>query len=164
MEELLLYLLIGVVALSALTLVFVRQVFYAALALLACLIALAGIYGIMQAGFLAVVQLMIYAGGVLVLIVVAIVVTNREAGQPLRVQSHHRLIGFCVAALLAYLLATAYHQTEMAHSGVTSKELKPLGEALFTTYAAPFEIGGVLLLVSLIGAALTASAFKKSAP
>ncbi|MCW5909951.1 MAG: NADH-quinone oxidoreductase subunit J [Cyclobacteriaceae bacterium] len=165
MEQAVLYILAGVAAASAIAIVFVRHVFYAALMLLACLLALAGIYGIMQAGFLAITQVLIYAGGVLVLIVFAIVVTNRVAGKSLQVESQHRFAGFLIAAAIARVLAWGYHQTEFLvnnHSQI-GKELKPLGETLFTSYAAPFEIGGVLLLVCLVGAAFTASSFKKSA-
>jgi NADH:ubiquinone oxidoreductase subunit 6 (subunit J) len=163
MEQVVLYILTGIAAASALAIIFVRQVFYAALCLLACLLALAGIYGIMQAGFLAITQILIYAGGVLVLIVFAIVVTNRLDGKPLQVESQNRFIGFVVAAIVAQLVLTGYHQTTFLIANTTSsKEIKPMGVALFTDYAAPFEIGGVLLLVCLIGAALTASSFKKS--
>jgi NADH:ubiquinone oxidoreductase subunit 6 (subunit J) len=94
MEQAVLYILSGIAAASAVAMIFVRQVFYAALCLLACLLALAGIYGIMHAGFLAITQVLIYAGGVLVLIVFAIVVTNRIEGKPLHVESQHRFIGF----------------------------------------------------------------------
>lgn len=163
MEQVVLYILTGIAAASAVAMIFVRQVFYVALSLLACLLALAGIYGIMHAGFLAITQVLIYAGGVLVLIVFAIVVTNRIEGKPLQVESQHRLIGFLIAAGIAQLLVWGYHQTTFISSpDQAEKEVKPLGVALFTEYAAPFEIGGVLLLVCLIGAALTASSFKKS--
>jgi NADH:ubiquinone oxidoreductase subunit 6 (subunit J) len=163
MEQVVLYILTGIAAASAIAIIFVRQVFYAALCLLTCLLALAGIYGIMQAGFLAITQILIYAGGVLVLIVFAIVVTNRLDGKPLQVESQNRFIGFVVSAIVAQLLLFGYHQTTLLTiNHTTSKELKPMGVALFTDYAAPFEIGGVLLLVCLIGAALTASSFKKS--
>lgn len=163
MEQIVLYILAGIAAASTIAMIFVRQVFYAALSLLACLLALAGIYGIMHAGFLAITQVLIYAGGVLVLIVFAIVVTNRIEGKPLQVESQHRFIGFLIAVAIAQVLVWGYHQTGfMISSDQTEKEIKPLGVALFTDYAAPFEIGGVLLLVCLIGAALTASSFKKS--
>lgn len=163
MEQIILYLLGGTAAASAITLVFVRHVFYAALALLACLLSLAGIYGVLQADFLAITQILIYAGGVLVLIVFAMVVTNRIQGKALQVESHHRVAGFILSAIIAKMLLFAYHQTTFLKTPATEKELKPLGVALFTDYAAPFEIGGVLLLICLIGAALTASSFKNSA-
>jgi NADH:ubiquinone oxidoreductase subunit 6 (subunit J) len=162
MEQAVLYLLTGIAAASAIAMIFMRQVFYAALALLACLLALAGIYGIMNAGFLAITQVLIYAGGVLVLIVFAIVVTNRIEGKPLQVESQHRFIGFVISAIIAQVFVFGYHQTQFFTSNPNPEELKSLGVALFTDYAAPFEIGGVLLLVCLIGAALTASSFKKS--
>jgi NADH-quinone oxidoreductase subunit J len=163
MEQVALYILAGIAAASALAIILMRQVFYAALCLLSCLLALAGIYGIMQAGFLAITQILIYAGGILVLIVFAIVVTNRLQGKPLQVESHNRFWGLLVAVVMVQMLVFGYHQTDFINtSQPTSKELKPMGVALFTNYAAPFEIGGVLLLVCLIGAALTASSFKKS--
>ncbi|MBX2896683.1 MAG: NADH-quinone oxidoreductase subunit J [Cyclobacteriaceae bacterium] len=163
MEQVVLYILTGIAAASALAIIFVRQVFYAALCLLSCLMALAGIYGIMQAGFLAITQILIYAGGVLVLIVFAIVVTNRLQGKPLQVESHNRFWGLLVAAVMVQMLVFGYHQTNFVNTSLSAfRELKPMGIALFTDYAAPFEIGGVLLLVCLIGAALTASSFKKS--
>lgn len=162
MEQVVLYILTGIAAASAIAMIFVRQVFYVALLLLACLLALAGMYGILQAGILAITQILIYAGGVLVLIVFAIVVTNRIEGKPLQAESHHRITGLIISLIIARLLVLGYTHTRFVNVTATEKEMHAFGVTLFTQYAAPFEIGGILLLVCLIGAALTASSFKKS--
>jgi len=150
---------------SVLVMIFTRIVFYAALALIVCLISIAGIYALLYAEFLAITQLVIYAGGVLVLILFGIMLTNRISGKPLITESHHIIksaiisVGMFLILVIAYQ-KTSFNQVEPAPS--QGNHINKIGIELMSTYVAPFEIGGILLLVCLIGAALMASSFKKN--
>jgi NADH:ubiquinone oxidoreductase subunit 6 (subunit J) len=141
------------------------NVFYAALALLTCLISLSGIYGLLQAEFLAVTHLLIYAGGVLVLIIFGIMLTNRIAGKSFESKSHNWIPGILISASLFVVFVISFQNSKIL---VTQNDLNSgnhtskIGVELMSTYAAPFEISGILLLVCLIGAALTASSFNKA--
>ncbi len=75
--SIILYSLMATAAMGVLIILFNKNLLYCALGLLLCLVSLAGIFGLLNAEFLAATQLMIYAGGVLVLILFGIMLTNR---------------------------------------------------------------------------------------
>lgn len=160
-----LYIFVFAVVISVITMLFTRTVFYAALALMVCLISVAGIYALLYAEFLAITQLVIYAGGVLILILFGIMLTNRIAGKPLLTESHHAVPGAIISIGMFVTLFIAYQKTSFNQSApalAKGNHINQVGIELMSTFVAPFEIGGVLLLVCLIGAALTASSFKKN--
>lgn len=160
-----LYIFVFVAITSVFVMIFTRTVFYAALALIVCLISIAGIYALLYAEFLAITQLVIYAGGVLVLILFGIMLTNRISGKPLITESHHVVISAIVSVGMFLTLLVAYQKTsfnQSESSAVPGNHINKIGIDLMSTYVAPFETGGILLLVCLIGAALMASSFKKN--
>src|SRR6188768_2149670 len=81
---------------SALCILFTKNVFYAALLLIICLLSIAGIYIMANAEFLAVTQILIYAGGVLVLIIFGVMLTTRISGKPLVVKNDNWFAGSLV--------------------------------------------------------------------
>ena len=86
MTTLLFYIFEAVAALSSIALIFIRNVFYGALFFIACLLALAGIYVLAFAEFIAVTQILVYAGGILVVIIFGIMLTTKISGKPLVVE------------------------------------------------------------------------------
>ena len=164
MQEIVLYIFIAASIASVLVMILSRNIFYGALALLICLISVAGIYALLQAEFLAITQLLIYAGGVLVLLIFCIMLTNKISGKPVLTDSHNWFSGIIISTSLLGVLLFSFQQVEImsAQNNLnTSRHINTIGIELMSTYAAPFELSGVLLLVCLIGAALTASSFKK---
>jgi len=164
MQEIVLYIFIGASIASVLVMILNRNIFYGALALLICLISLAGIYALLQAEFLAITQLLIYAGGVLVLLIFGIMLTNKISGKPVLTDSHNWFSGIIISTSLLAVLVFSFQQVEILsvqNNLNTTRHINNIGIELMSTYAAPFELSGVLLLVCLIGAALTASSFKK---
>ncbi len=160
-----LYLFVFSTIVSVIVMIFTRTVFYAALALIVCLISIAGIYALLYAEFLAITQLVIYAGGVLVLILFGIMLTNRISGKPLITESHHVIKSAIISVGMFLTLLVAYHKTSFNQGEPAPPQgnhMNKIGIELMSTYVAPFEIGGILLLVCLIGAALMASSFKKN--
>ncbi len=140
------------------TLAISSKLIHAALGLLAILVALAGIYALLSAELLAVIQLMVYAGGVLVLILFGIMLTGRLSHRPMHIESRQIGLGLAVAATLFITLIVfvrpAFLQTPAAdHAG----SLRALSVSLFSEYTLAFELAGVLLLVSLIAGAVIAS-------
>ncbi|MBK8291217.1 MAG: NADH-quinone oxidoreductase subunit J [Flammeovirgaceae bacterium] len=164
MQEFVLYLFIVASVVSILIIILNRNVFYAALALLVCLISLAGIYALLNAEFLAITQLLIYVGGVMVLIIFGIMLTNRISGKPLYVKSQNWIAGISISVGLCAMIVYAYTPMTLQTSSANTAEnhIQQIGKELMSTYAAPFELSGILLLVCLVGAALTASSFKKN--
>lgn len=155
-----------VAALSAIGLSLVKNVFYGALLLIVCLLALAGVYVLAFAEFVAVTQILVYAGGILVVIIFGIMLTTKISGKPLVVNHAYVLSGLTVAfACFGLLLYALQLQTfSIPPSGqVPAYSIDSVGVALFSSYVLPFEIAGLLLLMALIGAAIIASSVKPKA-
>jgi NADH-quinone oxidoreductase subunit J len=151
-------------AVSAVAILFVNNVFYGALLLIVCLLSLAGIYIISNAEFIAVTQILIYAGGVLVLIIFGVMLTTRISGKPLVVKNHNWFAGALVGLSLLIVLVTLFSDSDFyrgnqltIEQGYTS--INKIGILLMTDYMFPFEVAGILLLIALIGAAVVASSF-----
>jgi NADH:ubiquinone oxidoreductase subunit 6 (subunit J) len=157
----------AVVALSAIGLALVRNVFYGALLLIVCLLALAGIYVLAVAEFVAITQILIYAGGILVVIIFGIMLTSKISGKPLVVEHTFIFSGLLVScgcfALMVYVLSKEPFPQTAVPSGPTSfSHVNTIGIALFSKYMLPFEIAGLLLLMALVGAAVIASTIKSN--
>jgi len=161
--EVILYFFIVLAAGSALGVLFVRNVLYAALFLIICLLCLAGIYILFQAEFLAITQIMIYAGGILVLLIFGIMLTIKKNAQPLEVGSHHHfsgsLAGLGFFFVLIYSLKSAPLNLSQSQSA-QSNNITAIGINIMSDYVIAFELAGVLLLITLIGASIMASVSK----
>jgi NADH:ubiquinone oxidoreductase subunit 6 (subunit J) len=153
--------------LSALMLAIVRHVFYGALLLIVCLLALAGIYVLAFAEFVAITQILIYAGGILVIIIFGIMLTTRSE-RPLLVGHTNILAGIVVASTsfgaLAFLLNNeSFHFADASSENFTLSHVNNIGVSLMTSYMLPFEVSGILLLMALVGAAVIGSTIKRKA-
>ena len=139
---------------SALAVVLSKNLFHAVLWLALALTGTAGIFLQLDAEFLAAVQLLLYAGGIVTIVVFAIVVTERLVGERLT-QTNMRIGGgVLVAAVLFGFIATVLMRRPLA----TSRPEMPgdltriLGQAVLTRYVLPFEMLAVLMLVGMLGA------------
>lgn len=155
------YVLAIVAAISAASVLFIKEVFHAALALIVCLLCVAGIFIVFNAEFLAVVQLIVYAGGVLILIIFGIMLTVRSKIDEIQDTSHNEVISVVIALSLLAIFVYALGEPI---AGTAPDALSPeqIGTLLMTRFAIPFELAGVLLLVSLIGAIVAATNLKKT--
>ena len=132
--------------------VMARNIVYAALALLVSLMGVSGIFLLAFAEFLALVQILIYGGAVIIVILFALMLTRIEDFAQL--SDHPQWpIGAGVAGLLFFLLVSAIGTTQIrTESERNGVEFKELGNILFTEWAIPFEVASLVLLVALIGA------------
>jgi NADH-quinone oxidoreductase subunit J len=128
-----------------------RNIVYSAFALLASLLGVAGIFLIAYAQFLALVQVLIYGGAVIIVILFALMLTRVDEFQHL---TEHRqwpvaalISGAVFVLIVAGVLGTAVRTTE--RQGVS---FEAVGTDLFVRWAIPFEIASLVLLVALIGA------------
>jgi len=138
--------------LSVLGMIFSRNQGTSALLLVLAFAGLGGLFGLLGAPFLAVVQIIIYAGAIMVLFVFVIMMIDMRQG----IASERRkgvIVLACVLALV--LLAELVFAAGGATGGdVAGPAVSPtgLGRLLFTTYAYPFELTSVLILAALVGA------------
>lgn len=148
-------------ATSALGLLLIRNVFKGALLLLTCLLSVAAIYVLMFAEFVAVAQILVYAGGILVVIIFGIMLTTGISGRPLRVSHAHIFIGIVAGGLLLLVLVNMLSTyIAVPPSLRASGNIQAIGMNFMTSFMLPFEVAGILLLVSLVGAAVVTSFMK----
>jgi NADH-quinone oxidoreductase subunit J len=151
--------LAGLTLLAALAVVALKNLFRSALALVVAFIGVAGIYLLLQAEFLAVVQVLIYVGAVTVLILFAIMLTRRLMDQHLvQFTGKWWLAAPLAFALFAMIALVAYSTTWLLRpkEALPPDAVTALGTQLMTTYLLPFEVASVLLLVALVGAIVVA--------
>ena len=151
-----LFILLAVFTLGGgLAVVATRNVVQAALALLVSLLAVAGIYLLLFAEFLALVQVLIYGGAIIIVLVFAIMLT-RNAEYPRT--SPNKLWPLAALAALAVLgvLAPAFIINAVENTEAQNAPFTGIAQSLFTTWAVPFEVASLVLLVALIGAIIIA--------
>jgi len=155
-----------VAAISAIGIIFIRQVFQGALLFIVCLLAVAGIYILAFAEFIAVVQILVYAGGILILIIFGIMLTSKISGKPLVVTSKNLFAGVLAGLFFATLFINLFASEIFAsgdHTTISSiNNFQTIGVLLLSDFVLPFEVAGLLLLIALVGAAVTASTTSKS--
>jgi NADH:ubiquinone oxidoreductase subunit 6 (subunit J) len=146
-----------VTILAALGVVVGRNILRNALALILAFLGVAGLYVLLEATFLAAVQVLIYVGAIAVLIIFAIMLTERlmERGRATNEQWWVVLVASALlAAILIFLMGAVEWQVTSAEIGGDS--ISNLGRALLTTYVLPFEVASLLLLMALVGAIIIA--------
>ena len=139
---------------SALAVVLTKNLFHSVLYLALSLTATAGVFLALDAEFLAAVQLLLYAGGVVTIVVFAIVVTERLVGERIPQTSRHILAGLVLASalLLALLRVLRGADLPVERQVITVDVTRAIGQVLLTEFVLPFELLAVLLLVGLLGA------------
>lgn len=158
--NILFYFFIAMASLGAVAIVFSRNVFKSALYLLATLISIAALYVLSYAEFLAVAQVLIYAGGITVVIIFAIMLTTRISGTPLVVTNTHIFSGGLAATTLFVLLIKYLSVFAPVDNSLPPENISAIAVQIFSIYSLPFEVAGLLLLIALIGAAVITSQIK----
>ncbi len=141
---------------SAAVVVFSRSLIRSAFALLFTFFGVAGLYAFMGADFLAATQMVIYVGGILVLLLFGVMLTHKLYDLNLRAETFQFVPALIVVLAVFGVLATFMLKTQW-HAGGQSPiapTTAAIGELLMKDYILPFEAASVLLLVALIGAAM----------
>ncbi len=152
------FILAGATLTAALLAVTLRNVVHSALALVGSFFGVAGIYLLLEAEFLAVVQVLIYVGAISVLILFAIMLT-RGLMKPGESAVNGQWAAAAIIAMFLFmgmLLTAARGPWPINTTAITTDMIPALGTALVTTYVLPFEIVSVLLLAALVGALMIA--------
>jgi NADH-quinone oxidoreductase subunit J len=154
------YSLAGIALLAAVNVLAQRRVFYSALSLVVCLTALSGVYLLLDSPFIAAVQVIVYAGAIMVLFLFVIMLLDPFSAEALR--DKRRYLGYVAAIagtlvfvmliplLEAYNLDRVPHTPEGAAESISS--VHRLAQVLFSDYLLPFELTSVLILIGIIGA------------
>jgi NADH:ubiquinone oxidoreductase subunit 6 (subunit J) len=140
---------------SAAVVVLSRTLIYSAFSLLFTFFGVAGLYVLLGADFLAATQLLIYVGGILVLLLFGVMLTHRIYDLDLKTETTQFAPGLIVAAGLFVILATTAVRTQWASvPRLPAPTTAEIGRLFLGQYLLPFEAASVLLLVALMGAAM----------
>jgi NADH-quinone oxidoreductase subunit J len=139
---------------SALAVVLSKNLFHAVLWLALALTGTAGVFLLLNAEFLAAVQLLLYAGGIITIVVFAIVVTERLIGERLSQTNRGVGSGAIVAVALLAIIVSTLSQRQLPATPLpqTGDLTRLLGEQVLTTYVLPFELLALLMLAAMLGA------------
>ena len=137
---------------AALMVILVRNLLHAVLFLILSFVGVAGLYITLSADFVAVVQVLIYAGAIAVLMIFAVMLTpraSRDNAEGLLQVPALVLAGFVVAGVTFVVLKTDWR---LASRGSFDSTATAIGEALLSPFVLPFEIASVLLVAAMVGA------------
>jgi NADH-quinone oxidoreductase subunit J len=153
-SEILFFILAGLLIVSALLVVFHRDVVYCAMALVAALFLIAILFLTLHAPMVGVLQILVYAGAIMVLFLFVIMFLNSRLPE---VQSFRwRSLSLGLALLLGGALAAVSTNGDLPADPLAATELfgspENLAQSLFSEFVLPFEIASVLLLVAMVGA------------
>jgi len=139
------------VILGGIGVVITKNIVYAAFSLLVSMIGIAGVFLLAFAEFLALVQILIYGGAVVIVILFALMLTRIEDFRDVS-DSRNRPLALLVSLILFAVLVASLIQTPTSTGDRSHISMVELGESLFTDWAIPFEVASLVLLVALIGA------------
>jgi NADH-quinone oxidoreductase subunit J len=154
------YIVAGITIFAAFGVIVARNVVSAALSLLVCLLGIAALFVLLAAEFLALVQILLYGGAIVIVILFALMLTrHHDQSEP----TEHRHWPLAVVAsglflgLMLFVFVRSAGTGPFEHTMPGHASVKDIGMALFQQWAIPFEVASLVLLVALIGAILIAS-------
>jgi NADH-quinone oxidoreductase subunit J len=162
METALFYLFGAIALLAAINVVAQKKVFYSAISLIICLCAVAVLYMILESPFIAAVQIIVYAGAIMVLFVFVIMLLDPFSTAVL--QDKKKSLRYFAMLLAVIVLGALYSILESYDLSQTPRNIdsggvdsmRHLGQVLFSRYLLPFEVTSVLILVAIIGVVVLA--------
>jgi NADH-quinone oxidoreductase subunit J len=160
-ENIAFYLIAAVMVVAAVRVVTSRNIVHAALYLVLVLAGVAAQYILLAAEFIAITQVLVYIGAIVVLFLFGIMLTRAPMGQMDDTDNEQRAIGAVIAlgllGLMGYVLWKAFTDTQFDFSGPEAvQRTSDVADSVFSTYLLPFEVISVLLLAALIGAIVLA--------
>lgn len=160
LHSLIFYVLAALVLASAAFTAFSSNLVHAAFSLLFTFFGLACLYVQLGADFVGVSQVLIYVGGILVLLLFGVMFTGSLAGGALRQTIQYKwgigLLVLLFLMLLPIIFSAPWFTTDNPQGKTMESTVSAIGELLMTTYLLPFEIASLLLLIALIGAVVLA--------
>src|SRR6478609_8398630 len=160
-NDALFYLFAGLAIACAISMVYHKNPLYSAISLVGVFIALSCIYVTLAAPFIAAVQVLIYAGAIMVLVVFVIMLLNLDEDKPLNRLRYLYAVGGGLGLILLVQTFFIFYAVMKApqhtiNDAETVGKTMSIGEAMYTEYLLPVEIVGVLLLMAIIGGVVLA--------
>jgi len=158
MEQYIFYFVAFLALSSAIYMVFARNPLYSILSLIITFFSIAGMYVVLNAQFLGIIQIIVYTGAVMVLFLYILMMLNLSSKNESRKKNYMKFIGIISSGILLLGLLSAYRgvsgSAKIAVSDNGVGLVKNLGKLLFNEYVLPFELASVLILTAIISAVL----------
>lgn len=159
-SDFIIFALLSIVTLvSAYQMVITRLITHAALFMALSFTAVAGIFLLLQAEFVAAIQVLIYAGAITTMVIFAIMLSGlkdirAEQGKPVRHWARSNLFVLVVGAIFGAFMSYVYYTAQLPAAApiLSLGTVQDIGASLFTTYVVPFELASILLLTAMVGA------------
>lgn len=158
MDQILFYLFSALALGSASYFVFAKNPLYAILSLIVTFFTIAALYILLNAQFLGIIQIIVYAGAIMVLFLYVLMMLNLNKEDESKKHNINKLVGIVAAGILFVGMLGAYKGLK---TGVATKDVdvsvgltKNLGKLLFNEYVLPFELASILILAGIVGAVL----------
>lgn len=160
MSQLIFYILSALTIISALVVVFSKHPMYSVLSLVVCFFTIAGHYILLNAQFLAITHIIVYAGAIMVLFLFVVMLLNLNRESEPHKSKKLKFAATVAACMLFLTLIAAMKSTSMEDFVMPPSSangmVQHVGQRLFTDYLLPFEISSILFLSAMIGAVVLA--------
>ena len=159
MDQILFFIVASIAIASAVYFVFAKNPMYAILSLIVTMFSIAGMYILLNAQFLGIVQIIVYTGAIMVLFLYILMMLNLNKEDESKKENLPKFIGIVSVCILFVGMLGAYRglsgKTTVADNIDHSVGLtKNLGRLLFNEYVLPFELASILILAGIVGAVL----------
>jgi len=149
--EFVFWLLAALIVVAALGAVLLNNLVHAALCLVVVALGVAGIFLLLASEFLALVQVLVYGGGVTILLLFGLMLTNAQE-DPIVTDGSQKPFAFGIGIALGAVIAMAMVDATWNDSTMTSVAFRSVGDRLFRDFGVPFEIASLVLIAALVGA------------
>ena len=154
------YVFAAIAVAGGLTVILQRRPIYSALALIIVMVSLAAIYLLLGAEFMAVIQVLVYAGAIMVVFVFVIMLLNAGKEAPSKKSVFARYLSLPAPAaflgFVIYAVVTEYPRSSLAVGGRLDGSVHNVARLLFRDYVLPFEVTSLLILIAILGAVVLA--------
>lgn len=155
------WLVAAAVVATAVAVVALKNIVHSALYLILTFVGIAAVYLLLEADFLALVQVLVYAGAVAILIVFAVMLTQKDDVKRSNMFNNYKWFGALLSLGLFLLISRLVLANEFTIVNVaTPSTIGPVAESMLTQYVISFEVAAVLLLVAMVGAIILAKGVK----
>lgn len=158
--DLILFFLVATLAVSsAVYFVFAKNPLYAILSLIVTMFSIAGMYILLNAQFLAIIQIIVYAGAIMVLFLYILMMLNLNKEDESRKPNTLKFVGVFTAGIMLIGILGVFRGVQQKHIVIDQVDpsvglTKNLGRLLFNEYVLPFELASILILAGIVGAVL----------
>lgn len=159
MDQILFFLVAFLAVSSAVYFVFAKNPLYAILSLIVTMFSISGMYILLNAQFLAIIQIIVYAGAIMVLFLYILMMLNLNKEDESKKNNALKFVGVFTAGLLLIGILGVFRGVQQNHVVVENVDkgvglTKNLGRLLFNEYVLPFELASILILAGIVGAVL----------